>query len=116
MKEKMYKSYLKELFGPNPTQLYVKHYNIYSTKINHSLHKCERETFGGSPSKDQNHYCYFRAIAKHIPSLVSALKYASEHQCKGNSSCQQKLLAMARSAEGELPKAKKLRDDFKKKS
>lgn len=115
MKEKLYKNYLTELFGANPNQLYVKHYNSYSTKINQSLHKCEREKFGGHTTKEQNHYCYYRAVAKHLPSFISGIKHAIEVECKGNSACQNRLSAVLRGLQSDLPKVKKMRDDFQKK-
>jgi hypothetical protein len=114
MKEMLYEDQLKEFFGPNPTKIYVKHYNDFSTKINQSLHKCEAK-FGRETTKEENHYCYYAALAKHIPSLITALKNAAKSECKGNSGCVNKLLGMAKSYEQQLPQAKKMRDDFKKK-
>lgn len=114
MKEKMYKEYLLEFFGPNPTRIYVKHYNAFSDKINQSLRKCEAK-FGRTTTKEENHYCYYAALAKHTPSLITSLKNAAKSECKGNKGCENKLLGMANGYEKQLPQAKKMRDDFKKK-
>jgi hypothetical protein len=112
---KLYEEYLKELFGPNPRQIYVKHYNEFAKKIRPSLLKCEKK-FGRTTTKDENHYCYYSAMAKHAPSLITALRNAAKTECKGNSGCANSLNNMANQMEkNELPKMKKLRDEFKKK-
>ena len=108
MAKKLYEDHLKELFGPNPTSLYVKYYNMWAIEINRGLAICEHK-FGGhdKTSKGQNLFCYWTARLAATPKFVSNLRQASTAECKGNSRCASKLLRGAQAHADEIPLLKK---------
>ena len=107
MEEKLYEVYLKELFGPNPTKIYVRYYNMWADEINAGLRSCENKLGGkGNTTVGQNQYCYWSSRLATTPKFVSNLERAASSECKGNSKCSQKLVGMAQGHKNEIPLVK----------
>jgi len=107
MTKKLYEDYLKELFGPNPTPIYVKYYNMWADEINAGSARC-RDKLGGQDniSVAKNNLCYWASRLAVTPKFVSSLQKAATSECKGNTKCINMLNSVAQGHKNEMSQVK----------
>jgi hypothetical protein len=108
MDEKSYKNHLQELFGPNPTTIWIKYHNMWADEINHKMAVCRSKY--NRPLDDlsnaEANICYWYAVLDATPKFIQNLKNAVNSECKGNNKCMNGLTALVNKYQSSLPEVK----------